>query len=79
MTDMETMANEAEVIICGYAVSRYAFGFRVINLHDLGSCSIFRGDGCLIETNMNDVELSVAREYFKRALKYMEDGNAEIL
>ena len=30
MTDMETMANEAEVIICGYAVSRCAFGFRVI-------------------------------------------------
>ena len=79
MTDMETMANEAEVIICGYAVSRCAFGFRVLNLHDLGSCSVFREDGCLIETNMNDVELSVAREYFKRALKYMEDGNAEIL
>ena len=76
MTDMVTMANEAEVIICGYAVSKFGFGFRVINLHDLNSCSVFGEDASLIETNMNDVELSVAREYFRKALKYMEDGNA---
>ena len=73
MTDMETMAREAEVIICGYAVSRSDFGFRVIKLHELGSCSVFRKEGQLVETNMNDVGLSVAREYFNKALKYMED------
>ena len=76
MTEMETLANEADVIICGYAVSKFGFGFRVINLHDLNSCSVFGEDASLIETNMNDVELSVAREYFRKALKYMEDGNA---
>ena len=76
MTEMETLANEADVIICGYAVSKCGFGFRVINLHDLNSCSVFGEDASLIETNMNDVELSVAREYFRKALKYMEDVNA---
>ena len=79
MSNMATLADEAEVIICGYAISKCDIGFRVINLHDLRNCSIFYDNGDLIETNMNDVELSVAREYFKRARKYMEDGNAEIL
>lgn len=79
MSDIAALADLAEVIICGYAVCRCEIGFRIINLHDPGSCSIFRDDGCLLETSMNDVELSVAREYFKRARKYMEEGNAEIL
>ena len=55
MTDMETMAREAEVIICGYAVSRSNFGFRVINLHDLESCSVFRDDGNQLRITTNDL------------------------
>ena len=30
-------------------------------------------DGTLIETNMDDIEVSIAREYMLSALKYMEE------
>lgn len=73
MIDIKTAAEEAEVIIHGYAVSKCAEGVRVLNLNNGKGASIFQKDGTLIETNMDDIELSIARDYMLGALKYMED------
>ena len=73
MINVEKAADEALVIIHGFAISRCAEGIRVLNLNDGEGAVIMSSDGTLIETNMDDIEVSIAREYMLSALKYMED------
>ena len=79
MFDIEKAANEAEVIIRGYAVETFNDGIRVLNLNNGYGVAVLRKDGTLIETNMDDIEVSIAREVMFDALKYMEPENAEVL
>ena len=79
MFDIEKAANEAEVIIRGYAVETFNDGIRVLSLNNGYGVAVLRKDGTLIETNMDDIEVSIAREVMFDALKYMEPENAEVL
>ena len=72
MASVEQIAREAEVIINGYAVSPCEEGMRVDNLNTGSGCAVFKPDGMLVETNMDDIELALARSYAQDARKYME-------
>lgn len=76
MIDEERIADEANVIINGYAVSMCREGLRVFNLNNGGHSAVIRKDGTLIETNMDDIELSIATQYAIQSLKYMENEYA---
>lgn len=73
MPNVEMIADEADVIIAGYAMTKCDEGIRVFNLNNAFGAAVFQGDGTLIETNMDDIELTIAREYLLSSLKYMED------
>ena len=73
MINVEKAADEALVIIRGFAISRCDEGFRILNLNDGEGAAIMSPDGALIETNMDDIEMFIAKEYLMSALKYMED------
>mgnify|MGYP007102030671 CR=1 FL=1 len=66
MINVEKAAEEALVIIRGYAISRCNEGFRVLNLNDGEGAAIMSPDGTLIETNMDDILLRV--RYHKPAV-----------
>ena len=76
MLSIEEVAAAADVIINGYAVRACKEGVRVDNLNAGGGSAVFRADGTLIETNMDDIELSIAKDYMSNAQKYMEVANA---
>jgi hypothetical protein len=73
MFDIEREANAADVIISGYAIARSEEGIRVLNLNNGKGAAVFMPDGTLIESNMDDIEAAIARDYMLNALKYMED------
>ena len=73
MFDIEKEADAAEVTIGGYAVSRCEEGIRILNLNNGKGAAVFMPDGTLIESNMDDIEAGIARDYMLSALKYMED------
>ena len=73
MPDVEMIADKAEVIISGYAIMKCEEGVRVFNLNNVVGAAIFQKDGTLVETNMDDIELAIAKEYLLSGLKYMED------
>lgn len=73
MIDTVKAANEADVIIKGYAVQKFKDGFRVLNLNNGKGAAVMKKNGTLIETNMDDIEVAIAREYMLSSLKYMED------
>jgi hypothetical protein len=73
MPDLKKIADEAEVIISGYALTKCAEGLQVFNLNNAMGAAVFQKDGTLIETNMDDIELAIARDYMMSGLKYMEE------
>lgn len=72
MADVKQIADEAEVIISGYAFSKYEGGYRVLNLNAPDKAAVFGADGSVLETTMNDIELHIASKYLNASLKYME-------
>ena len=73
MRDMMKIAEEASVIICGYAIQRCEDGIRVIDINRPdGHAAVFTEQGALVETDMDDIEIEIARDYMLSALKYME-------
>lgn len=73
MPNIEMIADNADVIIAGYAITKCAEGVKVFNLNNRRSAAVFQMDGILIETNMDDIELAIAKDYFISSLKYMEE------
>lgn len=69
MVDIKKVADEAEVIIDGYAFSRFEGGYRVLNPD---KAVVFAADASVLETTMNDIELHIASKHLKASLKYME-------
>ena len=63
MVDIKQVADEAEVIIDGYAFSKFEGGYRVLNLNASDKAAVFAADGTVLETTMNDIELHIASKY----------------
>jgi hypothetical protein len=73
MLNLKEIADNADVIIAGYAITKCADGLRVFNLNNAMGAAVFKKDGTLIETNMDDIELAIAKDYMLSGLKYMEE------
>ncbi len=73
MIDIRKIADEADMIINGYAYTRKQNIIQVLNLNDTKSASALSLDGDVLETTMDDIELSIILDYYKRDRKYMEE------
>ena len=73
MPDIKTIADKADVIINGYAFTRNEDRIQVLNLNSPDKAAVFSADGQVLETTMDDIELSIASRYLQQNLKYMED------
>lgn len=73
MPDIKTVADKADVIINGYAFTRNEDRIQVLNLNSPDKAAVFSADGQVLETTMDDIELSIASRYLQQNRKYMED------
>lgn len=73
MPDIKTIADKADVIINGYAFTRKDDCIQVLNLNSPDKAVVFDMGGEVLETTMDDIEISIASRYLKQNLKYMED------
>lgn len=73
MPDVKTIADKANIIVNGYAFTRVDDRIHVLNLNSPGKAVVFSIDGEVLETSMDDIELSIASRYLQQNLKYMED------
>ena len=79
MMTPEQLIDASFVIINGYALQKIENGIRVVNIHKPDHAAVFSEKGELLETNMDDIELHIARKYFSKGLHYQEDDDAEVL
>lgn len=73
MPDIKTIADKADVIVNGYAFTREGDSIHVLNLNIPEKAVVFNAAGEVLETTMDDIELSIASRYLQQNLKYMED------
>lgn len=72
MPDINTIAEEADIIVNGYAFKNNKKEIRVFDLNNGVGAAIFNIKGDLIETNMNDIELSIAQKYLQNNISLLE-------
>ncbi len=73
MPDILKVADEADMIINGYAFTRCEEGFRVLNLNRPDKAIVISPDGETLETSMDDIEIQIVKEYYESNRKFMED------
>ena len=77
MFDPRTIADEADVIIDGFAfIKKEEDRIAIVNLNREGHAAIIFPSGEVVETSMDDIELSIALNYLTRAKAYMEERYA---
>lgn len=70
--EMMRIADQADVIVNGYAFTRRGEQVSVLNLNRPDRAAVLRLDGEMLETSMDDIELDIVRSYLSRSVKYME-------
>ena len=73
MPDIKSIADKADIIINGYSFTREDDGIHVLNLNRPDKAVVFSEDCEVLETTMDDIELSIASSYLQNNWKYMED------
>ena len=75
--DPKSIADEADVIIDGYAfIRKEEDRITIVNLNREGHAALVFPSGEVVETSMDDIELSIAMDYLERAKAYMEESYA---
>ena len=70
----ERIAQEAEFIVNGYAFLCKDGKVSVWNLHDITRSSVLNKDGEVLETSMDEIEVSIVQTYWERNKQFVEDG-----
>ena len=73
MCNILEVAYAAEVIVNGYAFTKDGTNVKVLNLNRPDKAAVLSKDGEVLETSMDDVELDIVVDYYKRNRKYMEE------
>ncbi|MDD6442322.1 MAG: hypothetical protein PUG71_09510 [bacterium] len=73
MCNILEVADAAEVIVNGYAFTKDGTNVKVLNLNRPDKAAVLSKDGEVLETSMDDVELDIVVDYYKRNRKYMEE------
>lgn len=73
MLNIYEVADKADLIINGYAFTKCDEGYKVLNLNRTDKAALISEKGEVIETTMDDIEISIINEYLDKNRKYMED------
>ena len=78
MLDIKKLADEADVIVQGYAFIAKGEAITIIDLHRPEHAAYFYNDE-LVETSMDEIEAFKVTKLYKDNVKYMEKNYAKVL
>lgn len=71
------VSSDADMIVCGYAFTKTEdSNIRVLDLKEPHHTLLMSLQGEILETTMNDVELSIVEGYWDKNRKYVEGSYA---
>ena len=71
MCNKKLIADNADMIVNGYAFTKSDANFRVLNLNRDNCACVVSASGEIIETSMDDIELSIVKDYFVRNKNFL--------
>ena len=75
--ELEKIAENAKIIVNGYAFSKRDDGFiSILNLDHPDCAMVISKELEIIETNMDEIEQGIVLSLAKRNLSFLEDDNA---
>ena len=69
---MIEIADSADMIVDGYAFTLDEAGCRVIDLNNAENAMVINKDDQVIETSMNDIEMSIVMGIYERNKEFIE-------
>ena len=72
MSNIQAVADNADMIINGYAFTKDDENIRVLNLNNKKSLYLSK-NGKVINTSMDDIEISIVKHYYNKNLSLMEE------
>ncbi|MBE5935874.1 MAG: hypothetical protein E7262_08820 [Lachnospiraceae bacterium] len=73
MIDINKVADDADMIIHGYAFTKEKNIIRVLNLNNTKRAAVLDQEGVVLETSMDDIELAIVTEYYVENREFMEE------
>ena len=73
MPDILKIADNADMIVNGYAFTKSEEGFKVLNLNRPDRAIVISVDGETLETTMDDIEIKIVKDYYQNNKKFMEE------
>lgn len=74
MLDIKEIADKADMIVSGYAFTKDGDMVRVLNLAAPSKAVVLDKNGDMVETNMDDIEIEIVSDIYRRNKKYLEDS-----
>jgi hypothetical protein len=71
-SEIKKIADDANLIVAGYAYTVSNGNIRVLNLENTDSAAVLSPDGDMISTTMNDMELTLVQSYYLKNKELME-------
>ncbi|MBQ6844710.1 MAG: hypothetical protein IJO60_08780 [Agathobacter sp.] len=73
MCNIMQIADVADIIVNGYAFTKSGSNIRVLNLNKPDKAAFISRLGEVLETSMDDIELDIVQEYYKKNSKFIEE------
>lgn len=73
MSEIEKVARAADFIVNGYSFFCQDRIVRVLNLNDTTRAVVLDKDGEVLETSMDDIEISIVRAYWEKNKEFAEE------
>ena len=73
MSEIEKVAQSADFIVNGYSFLCENGKIRVLNLNDTARAAVLDANGEMLETSMDDIEISIVRAYWEKNKQFAEE------
>ena len=73
MSELEKVVQSADFIVNGYSFDCNADVVRVLNLNDTSKAAVLNKSGEVLETSMDDIEISIVLAYWNKNKQFAGD------
>ena len=73
MNNIQSVADNADMIINGYAFTKDNENIRILNLNNSKKSLYLNKDGKVINTSMDDIEIGIVKQYYLKNAILMEE------
>ena len=73
MSEIEKVAQNADFIVNGYSFMCKENKVRVLNLNNTSRAAVLDMFGEVLETSMDDIEISIVQAYWEKNKQFVEE------